>query len=181
MIKLSIRIGVVMPIFSINKQQSLDHKRLKDLVTYHPRDGSFVWNKGRPSATSGNACGTVKPSGYVLICLDRKLFRAHRLAWFYVYGEWPTDEIDHINGIRNDNRICNLRVASKSENGFNKKMRMDCKTGAKGVLYYPKYNTYYVRFTVKKVPHTFGPFLTFEEAANVATEKRKSAHGEFFK
>ena len=170
-----------MPIFSLSKQQSLSHERLKELVIYRAEDGSFVWNKGRPGAGGGKPCGSLKPSGYVLIRLDGKFFRAHRLAWFYIHGEWPADEIDHINGNRSDNRICNLRVASRSRNSCNKPMRKDNQTGAKSVLYFKDWGAYYVRFNLNKTTYNFGPFTSFDEAKVVAIEKRKEAHGEFFR
>jgi hypothetical protein len=61
------------------------------------------------------------------------LYREHRLAWLYMTGEWPTHEIDHINGDRVDNRFCNLREATASENRWNSRKRVNNTSGYKGV------------------------------------------------
>lgn len=59
----------------------------------------------------------------------------HRLAWFYVHGRWPTADIDHINGNRDDNRLCNLREATRQQNIQNSKRRSDNRSGIKGVCW----------------------------------------------
>ena len=70
--------------------------------------------------------------GYICIRVDNVLYTAHRLAWLYAYGRWPTHQLDHINKDRADNRLCNLREATNAENAQNRKRR-DNKTGYTGV------------------------------------------------
>lgn len=67
-----------------------------------------------------NPSGRVDRQGYITIKIDGQIYFAHRLAWLYIYGEWPSNIIDHINRERDDNRICNLRDVSSSQNNLNR-------------------------------------------------------------
>lgn len=105
------------------------------LVNYDPSTGEFTWNKPRPKCTPGSRAGSVTRYGYLKICLNHKNYMAHRVAWLIVNGEWPKSELDHINGNRLDNRICNLREATPHQNQANKGMRSDNTSGVKGVTW----------------------------------------------
>lgn len=99
----------------------LNHDYLKHILSYIPETGKFYWKIAKSSKTIvGKEAGTLHPNGYIYIRIDGFGFRAHRLAWFYVYKEWPKLEIDHINQIKTDNRICNLRDVTSKENQNNK-------------------------------------------------------------
>ncbi len=92
---------------------TITHTRLKELLTYNPSTGKFFWNTGRNNQiTSGSEAGTVHRTGYVNIIIDRKIYQAHRLAWFFINGYFPEYDIDHLNGDRQDNRFLNLRHVS---------------------------------------------------------------------
>lgn len=97
-------------------------RRLKERLEYNPVTGIFTW-KVRPcrNVMAGDKAGTLHPTGYLKIVIDKRAYNAHRLAWFYMTGEWPEFAIDHINGIKHDNRIDNLRKANWSENAMNRK------------------------------------------------------------
>ena len=82
-----------------------------------------------------SVAGSLHPTGYIFINLFRKRYSAHRLAWFYVYGIWPKNDIDHINRSCADNRILNLRDVTKSKNQHNSKMRINNTSGIKGVSF----------------------------------------------
>jgi len=161
------------------KQIHISHAELKELVSYDAETGVISWKKPRTKVSVGTECGTVKPNGYRVIAIMGHLYRAHRLAWFYQTGEWPETEMDHINGVRSDNRFSNLRLASRSQNGFNKAIRKDSKVGHKNVISYPNWGIHYARFQVRGTTHSFGPFKTVDEAAAVAIEKRIELHREF--
>jgi hypothetical protein len=108
----------------------LTAERLRELLDYNPETGIFRWNV---AARAGTVVGCLN-RGYRVIRVDRMLYRAHRLAWLHVYGCWPTDEIDHINGIKDDNRLANLREVTCAENQQNRRSaRTDNKTGLLGV------------------------------------------------
>lgn len=96
--------------------------RLKELLDYVPETGEFRWRVGRTGyAQAGSLAGRLDGSGYRQISVDGRRYGAHRLAWLYSNGEWPNDEIDHINGNRDDNRISNLRSVDRATNMRNKR------------------------------------------------------------
>lgn len=111
----------------------ISHQRLLELLHYDEESGEFTWLVNRGAAKQGNKAGTVHRLGYVRIEIAGRFYLAHRLAWFFIYGEWPEMELDHANGIKIDNRLSNLRLASRSQNNANKSVATFCKSGLKGV------------------------------------------------
>jgi hypothetical protein len=108
---------------------------LRKLVNYDPDTGRFTWNDVRPYVFSGIDAGCFhKNTGYIVVTISQRQYKAHRLAWLYVFGEWPSDEIDHKNGDRSDNRISNLRLASSQENNQNRGFDRRNTTGYTGVF-----------------------------------------------
>lgn len=94
--------------------------RVREVLAYEPSTGVFRWAMARPKCSPGQIAGSLDSDGYVVIGLDGKLHRAHRLAWLWIHGTLPKCGIDHRNRNRADNRIDNLRPADKSENAQNR-------------------------------------------------------------
>lgn len=95
----------------------LDSTRLRELLDYNPDTGVFTWvAPTNRRIRVGARTGQIRPDGYVQLQVDGVRYLAHRVAWCYVYGDWPPGELDHINRARNDNRIANLHVVTRSEN-----------------------------------------------------------------
>ena len=115
----------------------IDFNELKKRLSYDPNTGNFIWlQRVSRSTYPGTIAGTPNSNGHIQIRISGKRFFAHRLAWGFVYGEWPKGVIDHINGIRNDNRIINLRDVTISENAQNQRTpRMGSKSGYLGVSF----------------------------------------------
>lgn len=114
-------------------ENSLTVDRVRQFLQYDPETGMFHWlASNSPRVKIGDQAGSVT-QGYKNVQLDGALYRAHRLAWLHVYGEWPKRRIDHINGNGLDNRLCNLREASQSQNVANARRKITCKSGFKGV------------------------------------------------
>lgn len=115
----------------------LTHARLLQMLRYDPKSGEFAWINDRSGKGSGRkrvVAGSMHSAGYVSIRLDRSLYLAHRLAWFYVTGAWPEWQIDHIDGVRTNNAWSNLREVDNQVNQENqRKAQSSNKTGLLGV------------------------------------------------
>lgn len=110
--------------------QKLDAETLKSRIAYDADTGAFTWTGNAPKRSPvrpGELAGWVAFNGYRYIGIGGVQFLAHRLAWLYVHGVWPTEQIDHIDGDRLNNRVANLREAANRQNSNN--------TGAKKVLF----------------------------------------------
>lgn len=112
----------------------LTQERLKEALAYNRDTGEFVWRISlRGHTRVGNVAGTTSVLGYRHIMVDRKLYYAHRLAFLFEEGVFPTRDVDHINGRKDDNRWVNLRHATRSENLRNQKKFKNNTSGYKGV------------------------------------------------
>ena len=112
----------------------ITQQRLQELLRYDPQTGELFWRqKTCRKMVPGRRAGSYKAPQGVVISIDGKRFLAHRLVWLMLYGAWPAQEIDHINGNPHDNRLANLREASHAENLRNTKLRADNSSGFKGV------------------------------------------------
>lgn len=151
-------------------------ERLVEVLKYDPATGTFVRISG-PCA--GKVAGTVQKNGYIRIRVDGKLYYGHRLAWLYMTGEWPNDEIDHVDMDRANNSFANLREASGSENKHNRRKYRNNTSGFKGVSW-DKHNgrwLAYIGLNYKK--RSIGLFKTPEEAAKAYHEAARKLHGDF--
>jgi len=142
----------------------LTQDRLRELLTYDPDTGHFYWRSTRRNAKQNSRAGTIDPRGYVRISVDRKVYGAHRLAWLYTHGCWPTQEIDHINRNPNDNRLANLRDVSRSTNTQNTGTRKDNVSGARGVGWHKAQQKWRARIQINGVKKELGYFLTINDA-----------------
>jgi hypothetical protein len=153
---------------------------IRDLIEYDPETGLFRWLVKRASEKQGWFDGCPHTKGYRTIRANRKLHKAHRLAWFMTYGEWPTLQIDHINGIRHDNRIANLRLATPSQNQRNRRCCHHSSTGLKNV-YQTATGKFMARVKLNGRRQSLGCYTTPEEAANVARKAAEAHYGEYAK
>ena len=151
--------------------------RLRELLNYDPETGIFYWReKRRPRIKAGDRAGTFGVIGYRQIIIEGGHYTEHRLAWLYVHGEWPS-EIDHKNGVRDDNRIANLRIATRSQNVQNIAGFSTNRSGFKGV---GRHNgRWRARIAVGCRSIWLGHFKTAEDAYAAYCEAAHKYHGEF--
>lgn len=117
------------------KELLVTHERLLEILNYDPETGIFRW-KISPAlrVKIGDVAGSRQSGGYLQFAICRRLYRVHRVAWFYMTGEWPAQDLDHINGIKDDNRFANLRPSTRSQNQHNQRgPRSNNKCGYLGV------------------------------------------------
>ena len=111
-------------------------ERVRELLVYDPDTGVFTWRANRSNCLAGTqAGGTTHAGGYRLIGIDGTKYLAHRLAWLYVTGAWPEEEIDHIDGQTDNNRFINLRPASRVQNAQNAKRDVGATSKHPGVCW----------------------------------------------
>lgn len=155
----------------------LTQTRLREVLNYEPETGKFTW-RGRPCDKSFNTRRAGKPAliyvnekGYLVGRVDKQLVRAHRAAFCWMLGYWP-EQIDHINGVRSDNRWSNLREVNSYQQARNKKRRCDNTSGHVGLIFR---NNRWMAFASNKY---LGSFASKDEAlaARRATEVAEGFH-----
>lgn len=151
---------------------TLTQDELKSLILYDKDTGVFTSKK------SGKVVGW-KQSGYLKYELNKKKYYLHRLAWLYIYGDLPKKEIDHIDRNRSNNKISNLREASRTENRYNTRVRCDNITGLKGVEYLKKLNKYRAVISTDGKRMRLGTFSSALDAYSSYIEAAKILHKEF--
>lgn len=161
---------------------------LRERLDYEPESGKFTWrskavNRGIDRywnrRFSGQEAGRVNQKGYREITIDGRLYPAHRLAWLYIHGEWPTLEVDHIDRQRDNNQIANLRVASRCQNAWNKRIAANNSSGATGVVWHSKLNKWQAQIEVRGRSIYLGVFGDIEEAREARATAAKQCFGEW--
>lgn len=149
--------------------------RVRQVLHYNPDTGVFTWKETLSRrAVKGKVAGVVANNGYIHIGVDEGVYLAHRLAWLYVYGVWPTKEVDHINQRKTDNRISNLREVTRAENMQNRsKVRADNSTGATGVYWCKQRDRWLVKVSINGKTVQVGRYKDFDEAVSARKEAVK--------
>lgn len=162
----------------------MDQTRVRALFEYSPETGAFLWRE-RPlgdfkstqrrnawhqnlwnSRFAGKTAGT-NNSGYRKVVFEGRSHYVHRLIWLYVHGKWPDEEIDHINGKRDDNRIANLREATRTDNAQNLKKPKHNTSGVIGVSWHKQSRKWAAQIRVGGEDFHLGKFPNFEDAVAV--------------
>lgn len=157
----------------------LSHERLLEVLSYDPLSGNF-YRLSKKKGSKKGFVGYKREDGYLQICVDYKTFLAHRLAYFYMTGEWPSETIDHKNLIKYDNRWENLRSASYKENNFNIATLPNNTTGYKGVSR-ATHGGFRATISVDNKQEHIGTFETAELAYEAYCNRAKELHGEFIR
>ena len=166
----------------MNRLLSIDVLRAN--VSYDPETGLFARIKNHPKRKylAGSITGVPRPDGYIQIMIEGKIYLAHRLAWLYVHGVMPKHYIDHVNGIKNDNRILNLRDVNQTVNLQNQRKTKRNRLSSKflGVSYsnkgISKVNPFRARIVVDKKEIFLGSYPTEQEAHNAYLVAKRKYH-----
>lgn len=152
--------------------------RLRIMLRYDEQSGDFFWTN--PPWNHANLIGQragCDSTGYTLIKIDGRRYKAHRLAWLYVKGVWPKSRLDHRDGNTTNNRIGNLREATPAQNCANSR-RWSGKQIAKGVRQLPS-GKFQARISCENKLQTIGTFPTEDEAAQAYFARARALYGEF--
>lgn len=152
------------------REKNLSLDKLKSELHYDPETGIFTRKKKTPSGPIGTIAGYKRKDNVINIRCGFQ-YLAHRLAWFYMTGKWPKEEIDHINGNGSDNRWCNLREATHSQNAQNVPRR--------GVSWHKRYKKWGARLCLNSISYHIGWFETEQEALQ-AYQNYKQIHHPFY-
>lgn len=159
------------------ERRELTAHRLREALDYDLETGVFRWKVSTPRAKTGTEAGVITNTGYRIISLDGVHHLAHRLAMLHVHGGWPQHQVDHINGVRADNRFANLREATPGQNTQNVGRRSTNTSGYKGVS--PHKGRWHARIVVNYQTIPLGYFSTPEEAHAAYCAAAKKYHGDF--
>lgn len=155
-------------------------KRLQEVFVFDPETGILRNRITRHNkAKLGDVAGMPNSNGYLLVRVDRSVLRVHRIAWMLHYGSDADGDIDHINGDRSDNRIENLRQATRSENLWNRGATKINTSGAKGVSWDKRRRKWRSRIGVNYKKIVLGYFQTVAEAAEAYRNGAEKYHGAF--
>ena len=158
------------------EKKAIDHDYVLSAFDY--QDGNLIRKIGRVNEIGQVAGCLHKATGYIHVKIKSKLYKAHRLIFLYHNGYFP-EFVDHIDGDKSNNRIENLRSATKSENCFNQKIRSTNTSGCKGVKWNSKLNKWQVEVNKNYKSHYFGLYEDLELASLVAREATELIHGRF--
>lgn len=163
-----------MPVHRHSPKNSITQSRLKKLLKYNPETGSFVQIGCRPGAKKGSRAGTVGNTGYNVVKINGRTYLGSRLAFLYMEGYWPENDMDHINRIRDDDRWCNLRHVSGDCNRRNSNVMKNNTSGVNGVC--KSQRGWCVRISSLGRQIWVGRFKTFHGAV-VARRKAEIKYG----
>lgn len=151
---------------------------LREWINYDPDTGVLTWKKPRRKIRVGAECGGYNYYGYRYFRFNRVFLFSHRVAFALAHSRWPTNQIDHINRVRDDNRIGNLRESTQAENTLNSSRRSDNTSGVVGVSWNKNRNKWQAHVWCRGVSAN-RYFTDLGEAAEWVKKKRAELHGEF--
>lgn len=150
---------------------------LHEVLAYDPETGIFRWKVKRGNRRAGDIAGSPTQHGYIAIGTSGRFMFAHRVAWAMAYGEWPSGGIDHINGVRTDNRISNLRTTTQLVNTQNRRRaNRTTKSGLIGASWKSKIGRWVAQIRFGGKLHHLGYFETAEKAHSAYMEAKRRHH-----
>ncbi len=154
---------------------------LQTILSYDEITGILTWKKISINKSNllGKRAGSIYQSGHRYVQIDGIDYRTGRLIWFYVYGEWPEDFIDHKNTDKADDKLENLRIATNSQNQANRGLMVTNTSGVKGVRYEWQRSKWRAQIMVNGKSRNLGRYMTQEEAEDAYAKAAQEAWGDF--
>jgi len=160
----------------------LTQEFIKEILNYDADTGIFTRKIRTANCVKiGDIAGTKDTKGYIQIRIKKVKYSAHRMAWLYVYGYLPTLQIDHINCIKDDNRIANLREATQSQNMVNRNLLNKNTSGIVGVNWHKKSKKWRARCTINGKRFNLGDFSSIDDASIAYNNFAKNNQGNFYR
>jgi len=156
-------------------EEKLTSDYLNEIFRYDEETGKIYHKRKQPGIQYGGEAGCAKK--YRSVKINQRLYRVHRVIWCMVYGSFPKDCLDHINGDKHDNRLSNLRAATRSQNSMNQPAKQS-NTGYRNVSYKESKKSYAVSFSIKGKRHRWYR-VKLSDAIKLAEEKRAEIQGDF--
>jgi hypothetical protein len=153
---------------------------VESLLDYDAETGELRWKVERSNQIRvGQLVTSSDSKGYIRVTINGRRHQVHRIAWLLVHGEWPVEEVDHINMVTSDNRISNLRACSHSENRRNTNRYRNNSSGIKGVSWNSASNSWLARLAVNGKNIYAGSFKNLGDAERAVAKLREQYHGSF--
>jgi hypothetical protein len=169
----------------MTRKNTAEVRRFAERFDYDPQSGLLIWKpvlvssrheKSWNTRFAGKPAGSIDSDGYVTVRIFGRQWKVHRVAWTLVYGDWPFEELDHINGNKGDNRLANLRPASKKENRQNLPLQKNNTSGFMGVHRYHSWKRWRARIGTDGEKHNLGFFDSPEEAYQAYLAAKAKLH-----
>lgn len=160
---------------SYNPETGELHWKFRGLCYFPDKRKHRLWN----ARFSGKIAGSLNSQGYIVICINGKRYKAHRIIWLIVKGVWPVSEIDHRNEIKSDNRWGNLRQASSGQNKHNRKAYKNNTSGFKGITWNKRCQKWQAQISVDRKSYQLGLFIRIEDAISAHANAAKDLHKDF--
>jgi len=158
----------------------LTAEEARRLFDYDPDTGRLIWRVTLCNrAVSGRVASTKNDSGYLMVKVQGRAYRQHRVAWLIMTGSWPAEEIDHINGDRSDNRLCNLREATRVQNAQNTARPRNATNDRRGVIWHKRAKKWVAQISVDGITRYLGTYSDLEQASQVYQDEAKKLRLDF--
>lgn len=163
----------------LSRNGTITQSRLRELVSYDPLTGHLTYLRDIGGRRAGERCGWLHKRGWRYLSVDGGTYRAARLIWFYMTGEWPEVLVDHENRVRDDDRWVNLRLANNAQNGRNATLSKRNTSGTKGVGWHGRLGKWYASIRVDRRLIHLGYFHDIDSAAAARRAAELKYFGDF--
>jgi hypothetical protein len=150
--------------------------RARELLSYNAETGVLTWKVSRGGVRAGDPAGSPQSKGYEQVRIDGTLYYTHRVAWLIAHGRWPIDQLDHVNGLRTDNRLKNLRECTQAQNNQNRASTAGSTSAHVGVCWMSRREKWQASIRAGGKNKTIGLFDSEEDASSAYRKEKEQLH-----